>query len=340
MKIIFDMRGNPFFLAHGGVQVQVEQTKAALESIGIEVEYARWWDSKQKTDIIHCFSRAAITHIRFAHRKGIKYVMAELLTGQGSRSLPQLYFEGLRNRVLKGLGPKLFSESTGWSAYLEADGCIALTSWEARIMTILFSAPSSKIHVVPNGVEDIFILPEKERVLRSPRRDYLVCTATICERKRVLELAQAAFQARVPIHIIGKPYGLNDPYYLKFAAFAKKASEYVRFDGPVSNRNHMAEIYKSARGFVLLSNMESLSLSALESTASGCPLLLSDLPWARCTFGDSATYCPVNANINMTALALKNFYESAPTLKIPPTPLTWRDIAYQFRDVYTRILSE
>ena len=39
--------------------------------------------------------------------------------------------------------------------------------------------------------------------------------------------------------------------------------------------------YREARGFVLLSAMESLSLSALEAAACECPLFLSDLPWAR-----------------------------------------------------------
>ena len=38
--------------------------------------------------------------------------------------------------------------------------------------------------------------------------------------------------------------------------------------------------------------MESLSLSALEAAACGCPVLLSDLPWARTVFGQSALVLP------------------------------------------------
>ncbi len=51
-----------------------------------------------------------------------------------------------------------------------------------------------------------------------------------------------------------------------------------------NNRSQLAEIYRPVRGFVRLSTKESVSLSALEAEACECPLLLSDLPWARTTF--------------------------------------------------------
>ena len=48
MKVLIDHQ-LPFLLAHGGLQIQIEQTKAALEKIGIEVEYLRFWDSRAKS---------------------------------------------------------------------------------------------------------------------------------------------------------------------------------------------------------------------------------------------------------------------------------------------------
>ena len=54
MKILFD-HSAPFLLAHGGQQIQIEETKRALEQIGIEVEWLRWWDSAQTGNIIHYF---------------------------------------------------------------------------------------------------------------------------------------------------------------------------------------------------------------------------------------------------------------------------------------------
>src|SRR5438477_4046198 len=73
MKILFD-HPSPFLLAHGGLQVQIERTKAGLESIGIEVQFLRWWDDSQPCDVIHYFERPFPSYVDLAHRKGIKVV--------------------------------------------------------------------------------------------------------------------------------------------------------------------------------------------------------------------------------------------------------------------------
>ena len=42
MKVLFDHHC-PFMLAHGGTQIQIEQTKAALEKLGVTVEPLLAW---------------------------------------------------------------------------------------------------------------------------------------------------------------------------------------------------------------------------------------------------------------------------------------------------------
>jgi len=140
------------------------------------------------------------------------------------------------------------------------------------------------------------------------------------------------------VWIIGKPYSESDAYAQKFVDFAARNKELVRYEGPVQDRARMAAIYREARGFVLVSAMEILSLSALEAAGCGCPLLLSDLPWARSTFGGSATYCPVTKDARAAAKVLKSFYEAAPTLPPPPRPMTWADVAQELKKIYERLL--
>lgn len=332
MKILIDHQ-LPFLLAHGGLQTQIERTKAALENAGLEVEYLRWWDDSQRGDIIHSFGRPNPSHIDFAHAKGIKYIMSELLTGQGSRTPNQLRIQAGIERALVKCIPATFLANFRWDAYKKADAFVVLTEWEAEVTRILFNPDESKLHVVPNGVEeDFFRGPE---LPRQPGEE-LVCTATITERKRVLELAEAAVEAQVPVRILGKPYGDDDPYYRRFLALANESPEFVRYGGGLSDRRALADTYQRARGFVLLSTMESLSLSALEAAASGCPLLLSDLPWARCTFGESATYCPV-VNRQSTAAVLRTFYDQAAKLPTPPPPCRWSDVATQLLHIYKSV---
>jgi glycosyltransferase involved in cell wall biosynthesis len=332
MKILLDSHV-PFMLAHGGGQIQIEQTKTALERVGVRVEYLRWWDDTQTGDILHFFGRIPVWLARLAQAKSIKVVMSELLTEQGSRSPGRLKQQKFVSRMLKRALPPSLVASFNWESYQLADACVALTSYEADLMAHLFDAPREKLHVVGNGVEEVFL--ESKPAARGP---WLVCTATITERKRVLELAEAAVQAGTALWIVGKAYSDTDPYAARFLQLAREHPRILRFEGAISDRARMAEVYRESRGFVLLSTMESLSLSALEAAACECPLLLSDLPWARTVFKESASYCPVTTNVATTAAALRVFYDAAPSLKPPPKPLTWTEIARQLETVYRGVL--
>jgi len=174
---------------------------------------------------------------------------------------------------------------------------------------------------------------------KTARGEWLVCTATITERKRVLELAQAAIAAQTPTWIIGRAYADSDRYAREFFTLAKSNPKLIRYEGGISDRARLAAIYRAARGFVLLSSMESLSLSALEAAACECPLLLGDLPWARSAFAGAAEFCPVPAATAVTAAALRKFYDTAPQLPCPPKPATWPEVARQLKPVFEKILA-
>src|SRR5437764_13891761 len=85
MNVLFD-HASPFALSHGGFQIQIEETKSALERIGISVDFVRWWDVDQRGDIIHFFGRPLGHYIDMAHKKGMSVVMSDLLSGLASRS--------------------------------------------------------------------------------------------------------------------------------------------------------------------------------------------------------------------------------------------------------------
>jgi glycosyltransferase involved in cell wall biosynthesis len=324
----------PFALAHGGHAIQIQRTISALNEIGVEAEPLRWWDENQKGDVIHFCGRMPVDHIHFAHQKNIRVVMAELLTAQGSQNFAQRSVRKAFRMFAENLAPRGFAAAFNWEPYRLADAFIANTSWEKHLMEFRFGADPEKTHVVPNGVEQVFF--ESSKVERDR---WLVCTATITDRKRVLELAQAAVEAKTPVWIIGKAYSDEDPYAKRFFTLAKRHPEYVRYEGPISDRAKLAAIYRAARGFVLLSTMETRSLSAEEAAACECPLLLGDLPWAHTTFSSGATYCPITDSTAVTAVALRQFYDQAPQLPRPGRPATWPEVARQFKVVYEKVLA-
>jgi len=337
MKVLFD-HPNAFLLAHGGLQTQIEQTKQALESVGVEVEWLRWWDDKQKGDLIHYFGRAHPGYIRQAQGKGIKVVMSELLTGLGSRKTGARMAQKIIMNLARGFLPKEFTARLCWDSYQLADTSIALTSWEKRLMVEMFLAEPNRVHVVPNGVEEIFFRNQESKIQTQTSKN-LVCTATITERKRVVELAEAAILAQVPVWVIGEPYSKGDPYYKKFVSAVESSKGVVKYEGGISDRAKMATIYKSASGFVLFSSMESLSLSALEAAAGNCPLLLADLPWARSTFVDGATYCRLGSG-EQESRALKDFYKSIDKAPRAPLPCRWSEVGAQLKQIYESLLAD
>jgi len=335
MRVLLDHH-EPFLLAHGGLQILIEKTAGGLRGIGVEVECLRWWDADQRGDIIHFFGRPPAAHVRMARQKGIRYVMHELLTSQGSRPRALLRAQGLVTRLLSRALPPSYRIPFRWESYQLADAVLASTTWEAEIMETLFDAPRERLHVIPTGVDEVFFLNPRKSAT-PPKSDPLVCLATITERKRVVELARAAVLAGIPLTIIGRPYAVDDRYFRSFLDVVEKSGGLVNYPGPINDPAALAPILRQARGFVLLSAMETQSTAALAAAAAGCPLLLSDLPWARCTFGDSATYVPPNAGVDETAAALKNFNPGSK--KCPARPASWRAVAERLSALYTRLLS-
>lgn len=328
MKVLFHHL-TPFALAHGGLQIQIVRTREALLELGVEVEFLRWYDGSQTGDVLHFFGRIPMGMLHMARHKRMKIVQAELLTEQGSRPRERHRLQRTARLILERAAPGLSADVFGWQAYRLADACIALTAYEAQLMNELFGTPPEKLHVVPNGVEEIFL---QSRPV--PRGRWLVCTATITERKRIMELAAAAVRAQTPLWIVGKAYTDSDPYAARFFQLVKQYPKILRYEGPIDDRSKMAGVYREARGFVLLSAMESLSLSALEAAACECPLLLSDLPWARTVFKDCVSYCPVTPDAERTGGILRRFYDAAPSLKPPAKPLTWIEVARQLKTIY------
>src|SRR5437899_10649154 len=94
--------------------------------------------------------------VELAQNKGMKVVMAELLTGQGSRSPQKLRLQRLLRILVQRFAPAEFSMGFEWDSYRKADALIALTPWESYLMNYICGAPKDRILVVPHGIEDVF----------------------------------------------------------------------------------------------------------------------------------------------------------------------------------------
>jgi glycosyltransferase involved in cell wall biosynthesis len=331
MKVIFNCHV-PFMLAHGGAQVQIEQTKAALEQIGVETGFLEWWNESQRGDILHHFGTLPLPLIRLARDKGWKVVNTILLSQPCNRSNRELLLRKVCIRTLM-LAPQRLRARLPWSAFRMCDQVIVGLEAERQVLQTVYGTGRKSITVVPLGLTDAFL-----RAGPGDRREnHLISHGTIAPVKNSLELARLALEAQVPVLFVGKPYEATSEYWQRFCALVD--NKIVKHLPHVETMAGMVSLLQRARGFVLMSRFENWSLSAHEAAACGLPLLLSDQRWAHERFGNQASYFSGQGKSAAIA-ALRRFYELSPILPPPKVQLySWKEVAVALRDSYAQLLS-
>lgn len=323
-------------LAPGGTQVQVEQTKAGLEALGVEVEYLRWWDRSQRGDLIHFFGTPSNSFLDIARDAGVPVVMTNLFTETCNRSDLRLKVQGaLIQAGLKIPLARQVKKQLNWAAYRRADHNIVGLACEQYVLQTVYRVPAGRISVVPLGLAETFLQAGAGR----RNENHLICTGTITERKYFVELAEMARAAQVPVLFVGKPNHPADPYWRRFQSLID--GRIVKHQPFVESPAEMAARLQAARGFVLMSRFENWCLSAHEAAACGLPLLVTDQKWSRERFGTGASYFAGPGSSPENIRRLKHFYETAPGRKAPAIRLhSWREVAEQLQAVYAWVLAK
>jgi len=332
MKVLFD-HASPFLLSHGGFQVQIQETKAGLENEGIQVEYLRWWDENQKGDLIHYFGLPSLSYLNQMQTKKVPLVCTHLLTGSCNRSDLLLAVQGALYRLMMAVpGWDLIKNQTTWPVIRNLPHLVVGLEAEKKVLTTAFALPPERINLIPLGLHEDFLAAKPA----PDKQPWLITTGTITARKRSLELARLAKEARTPLLFVGKPYSEKDPYWKKFQA--ELDGRYVLHQSHVDNRVDMIGLLTQARGFALLSQHENWCLSAHEATACGLPLLVQDQKWSKERFGPEAHYWPPKPGPDHTRI-LREFYDLCPSLSKPAIKLySWTEVAQQLKSIYETVL--
>ncbi len=334
VKVLFDCPV-PVLLAHGGAQIQIEQTKAGLESAGVEVEFLRWWDQTQRGDLIHYFGTASNSYLKLARTAGKPVVMTNLFSETCNRSNARLTRQGwLIQAALKTPVARQVKNQLNWCAYNNATHNIVGLEREKYVLETVYRVPPERISVVPLGIPDKFLQAGAGR----REAPHLIYTGTIYPVKSSVELARLARAAEVPILFVGKPYHPDDSYWLRFKELIDH--RWVKYQPHLQSEDEIIALLQSAKGFVLMSTYENWSLSAHEAIACGLPLLVQDQPWSRECFGKQVRYFKTIGYSAENVARLKQFYADAPGLSAPTIKLhSWSGVARQVQDIYRQVLS-
>jgi glycosyltransferase involved in cell wall biosynthesis len=330
MKVLIDHH-EPFALARGGFQIQIEETARGLREIGVETEFLRWWDPTQSGDVLHFFGLPPLHTIERAKGKGMRVVVTHLLTNTCNRSKFQLSVQAAVSRSLLALPPaRGFCAKMGWESLRQADAVIVGLEAEARVMRDVWGV--KRVHIIPLGLRKEFLnLPNPESRTLPSASPPLISVGTVCPRKGQCELAEAARAAGVPVLFVGNPLNKIDPYWARFRGMCD--GETIMHMPHVEATAELVSLYRSARGFVHLSDGENWCFAAHEAAACGLPLMLPDQPWARECFGGGARYWESSGS---RPEQLMKFYGDCGALSAPAVEVaTWSDVARRLAAIHS-----
>lgn len=327
------------FLTPGGKTTHVLKLQQEISKLGIDIQFARWWDGTQgDADIIHFFHPDEYV-AKLAKSKGISTYFSMLFDYESNKSEKQKRIKLLKNSVEEFLS-KYMKVNSYWHALPYMDKVQFMHKYDR--MNALRYFPKyldvKKTLIIPHAYDpsDMNISENLNIKEMNLPAKYLISVANISERKQTVILARYAKEAQVPIVFLGSKIE-GDPYYQTF----KKEIDnmYVFYPGFVS-KEWKDCLLQHASGYALLSWGESGCIAVYEAAAYKLPLLLSNLPWA---WGyeepTDIHFCDQNKP-EIAIQQLKQFYETSGKLDHTPFVVrTWADVAKMYVEQYREILN-
>ncbi len=334
MKILFsDITYS--YLFPGGKQVHADKLFSTLNSRGVEVEYENWHNPTICGEIVHFFGFNDFNKIIALKKRGYKLVYTHIMDGLTNQSDTRLRYHLLKNIFIKIL-PEKFNALFPWRALKYFDAIIYMHKNDRDTAIKLYNLDPNKCYIIPHAVDTL----DKFKgggIYNNENNKYLVSVGSIVERKNTLFLADLCIKNKIPIVFIGHPFDKNSNYYVEF--LKRVDGKYITYLGFVSEETKIEKL-KNACGFVLLSFGESGCISIYEAGATGLPLLLSDLPWAKGYENPTdIKFCSPTNNLtggkSLIDFYLNSVRRDSPSFKVN----TWKEIAEMYVDVYHKVLN-
>jgi glycosyltransferase involved in cell wall biosynthesis len=178
-----------------------------------------------------------------------------------------------------------YARGSMWSAARKADRILTVSEASKRDILHFFNVPPEKVVVVPNAIDERFLVQPPDIELQRVRERYqlqhgfILYTGNIKPHKNLVRLIEAFSQIRLgpfqelKLLIIGDE--ISKLPALRRAVHELKLHKHVRFLGYIPDET-LAVLYRSAEVFVFPSLYEGFGLPPLEAMASGTPVVTSN----------------------------------------------------------------
>lgn len=192
--------------------------------------------------------------------------------------------------------PRWFSKrATHWFQFLvprvvkASSAIVTQSAFTRNELLELLNVPEEKIHVVYPGVAKAFKSGARKRRKKAPG-SLVLAVSTLEPRKNLARLIEAFGLLKLEgakLIVVGG----DNPLVFGKSRLKRSGWENVAVDflGYVTD-SRLADLYREADVFASVSLYEGFGFPPLEALASGCRILVSDIPSHREIFGASATY--------------------------------------------------
>jgi len=203
---------------------------------------------------------------------------------------------------------------------------------------------SRKVHVIPNGINDVWLNNMKKPVARSLGKTVrLLFVGQIKRQKNILLLIEAVkllnetYDLDFILTIVG-PEHINEPDF--FASFLSliKPLAWVDYKGKIKADKQLIEAYRSCDIFVMPSKNELFGLVYIEALSQGKPVLyskgegidsyLKDYPAGQAVDPDN------QFDIAEGIIEIVKNYKSYTDFDDVVLPFNWNDIASTYKQFY------
>jgi len=275
MKIAF-LSYPMLFQYSGGLQVQIRETAAALERLGVAV---RLIDSVRERltdyDVVHVFSAINGNHrlVECAKDFGLPVVVSPLIRPHWNYRLGWLA-RSLERGVGRLTHWQIKTEYRQITSCLEnANALLALGEIERQSIIQAFQIPAEKVCVVPNGIPARFFEANAEVFCKHFKIEpgFILTVASVNAHKNQLTVAQATRDTGKRFVVIGPSLPADSDYLEALTAWP-----HVIYLGVIDYDNPLlASAYAAASVFCLPSGSEVMPLSVMESLAAGTPVVMT-----------------------------------------------------------------
>jgi glycosyltransferase involved in cell wall biosynthesis len=298
----------------GGDTVQMRETRAALQALGVEVSVSHELDADTRCyDLAHIFNlqRAHETYAQFSacRRRGTPAVLSSIYYDRPTWRLElQTSPRWRRLRSFLPYWPVAVASRAWWALFTplrpewrlqrsvldQANALLPNSVSEGRFLERRFRiCGRDRIHVIPNAASVERFDPNRPHVARLPAqlpsREFVLQVGRIEPVKNQLALIRALFDVDVPIVFAGPQPPWAADYAAQCIRLAKRRGN-VQFLGAVPH-DTLPSLYAAARVHALPSLRETPGLVSLEAALMRCNIVTTDQGPTAEYFGSWAWYC-------------------------------------------------